>query len=105
MAEPEQPVTLESIHLILLKIEKDARETKANVKRHDNRFKAIEDRLTAIEGRLGGIEGRSTRIEERLNDLEEALDIEKKETGGSIGERLERLERQVENINNKLKAG
>lgn len=88
----------EELDIRILKTEKLVRDVNASIRRHDNRFDLVDSRLTVIDDN-----GRA--ILERLNAIEEALDIEARETGGTIGERLTRLETQVADITMKLKAG
>lgn len=109
----EKPLTLEAIrqvvreelNLRLLKTEKEIRELKADVRRHDNRFSAIDAQLGAIDRRMTVADDMAKTILERLNSLEEDLDIQAEATGGTLGERLARCEAQIAAINEKLKAG
>lgn len=103
---PSTPPTLEGIRTVireeldlrLIKIEKAVNEVKRLAQQYENRFTLIDSRLIVM-----GDDIRS--IKERLNAVEESLEIEAKETGGTIGERLERLEKEIANINAKLRAG
>lgn len=109
----DQPVTLEAIRQIvrdeinlrLLKTEKEIRELKSDVRRHDNRFSAIDGQLSALDRRMSVADDMAKAILERLNGVEEALDIEAEAAGGTLGERLARCEQQIAAINEKLKAG
>jgi len=91
-------VVRQELDLRLLKTEKLITELRADVRRHDNRF-------TSVDGRLAVLDDNDRAIRERLAAIEEALDVEAKETGGTLGERLARVEAQVAAINAKLKAG
>lgn len=102
----EPPLTLEALRRVvrdeldsrLLKTEKLIRELRAAIRRHDNRFDLVDSRLTVIDDN-------GQALMERTNAVEEALDVESRESGGTIGERLSRLEIEIESINTKLKAG
>lgn len=91
-------VIREELDLRLLKTERLMAELKASIRRHDNRFELVDSRLTVIDDN-------GQAILERLNAVEEALDVEARESGGTIGKRLSQLEQRVEAINAKLEAG
>lgn len=105
MLEAIRQVVREELNLRLLKTEKEIRELRAEVRRHDNRFSAIDAQLGALDRRLTVADDMAKTILERLNSVEEALDIQAEAAGGTLGERLARCEAQIAAINEKLKAG
>jgi len=93
------------ISLQFLKIEKQLGELKADNKRHDNRFKTIDADFKSLNTRFDVFDSELRAIKERLNEIEETLHIEREKYGGTIQERLNNLQDQIDIIIAKLKAG